>query len=251
MGDDGKVLGGPVAADLPPTREGYDTALRTAGADSWRAGFLPYSITDGWQQLIKDFAYWRADEAGARLSADPAHRAWLTADGARRQALILRDVGVLGHYVGDGSQPLHVSEHFNGWGDYPNPRGFTQERVHAYFEGAFVRQFVETSAVRADMAPYKPCAGPILTCVETYLTATNAQVVPFYELEKAGGFKDGDARGRAFAEARLAAGAAELRDIIAQAWTASARAEVGYPPVKVADVEEGKIDPYEFLYGLD
>ena len=23
------------------------------------AGYLPYSIVDGWQQLVKDFGYWR------------------------------------------------------------------------------------------------------------------------------------------------------------------------------------------------
>ncbi|MGH7022481.1 MAG: S1/P1 Nuclease, partial [Caulobacteraceae bacterium] len=58
LDDDGTILGGPSLADLPPTRAAYETALRAAGANSWRAGYLPYSIIDGWQQLSKDFAYW-------------------------------------------------------------------------------------------------------------------------------------------------------------------------------------------------
>ena len=35
---------------------------------------------------------------------------------------------------------MHVSVHFNGWGDYPNQQGYTtSKKLHAYFEGAFVR----------------------------------------------------------------------------------------------------------------
>ena len=76
-------------AALPPTREDYDTALRGAGLDSWKMGYLPYSIIEDWQQLAKDFAYWRVDDAAARLSKNPAHRAWFRADRARREQLIL------------------------------------------------------------------------------------------------------------------------------------------------------------------
>ncbi len=251
LGDDGKVFGGPALGALPATREGYDTALRAVGADSWKAGSLPYSIVDGWQQLAKDFAYWRVDTAAARKVADPGHRAWFAADAAARQGLILRDLGVLGHYVGDASQPLHVTEHFNGWGDFPNPRGYTQGRVHAFVEGAFVRDFVSVQSVRADMAPYRDPGGPIDRRVATYLAATNRQVAPFYELYKAGGFLGGDGRGRAFTQARLAAGAAELRDEVIDAWRASAEVAVGWPAVRPAEVEAGKVDPFDSLYGAD
>ena len=37
-------------------------------------------------------------------------------------------MGVMGHYVGDGSQPLHTTVHFNGWvGD--NPKGYTTKQT--------------------------------------------------------------------------------------------------------------------------
>ncbi|MEO8926879.1 MAG: S1/P1 Nuclease [Caulobacteraceae bacterium] len=251
LGDDGKVLGGPALIALPATREAYDTALRAAGADSWKAGWLPYSILDAWQQLAKDFAYWRVDTAAARTVADRAHRAWFALDAAARQGLILRDLGVLGHYVGDASQPLHVSEHFNGWGAFPNPDRYTQDRVHAPFEGMFVRDFVSMAAVRADMTPLADCRCPMDRRVEAYLAATNQAVRPFYALYKAGGFVGGDARGRAFAARRLAAGASELRDETVAAWRASAAGEVGWPSVKVTDVEAGKLDPYDSLFGAD
>jgi hypothetical protein len=251
LGDDGRVFGGPALADLPPTRADYESALRAVGADQWKAGYLPYSIIEGWQQLAQDFAYLRVEEAGAASSPDPAHRAWLAADAERRKALILRDIGVFSHYVGDGSMPLHVSIHFNGWGPFPNPEAYTQAHVHAPFEGAFVRGFVSSDAVRAAMPPLHDCQCGVAEETKAYLAATNAAVVPFYRLEKSGGFAPGNPRGEAFAAERLAAGAAELRDLVAGAWRASASGQVGWPAVKVADVLAGAVDPYDALYGTD
>ena len=251
LGDDGRIFGGPSLAELPATRADYDAALRAVGADSWKGGYLPYAIIDGWQQLAKDFAYWRVDTAAARNVADPAHRAWFAADVVRRRALILRDLGALAHYVGDGSQPMHVSMHFNGWGAGPNPDGFTQDRIHAQFEGAFVRSNVTEASVGAAMAPYHDCQCPIEARTRDYLAATNRTVRPLYQLYKDGGFEKGDARGRAFASARLAAGASELRDDIIGAWRASGAQDVGWPAIKVADVIAGKVDPFDSLYGAD
>ncbi|HEV2365851.1 MAG TPA: S1/P1 Nuclease [Caulobacteraceae bacterium] len=251
LGDDGRIAGGLRLTDLPPTRAEYERLLRRAGSDGWRAGYLPYSIIEGWQQLAKDFAYLRADEAGARDTPAAAHRAWLAADGERRQQLILRDLGVFAHFVGDGSQPLHVSNHFDGWGPFPNPLGFTQEKVHAPFEGAFVRAFVSLEAVRARVPGFRDRPIAITTETIRYLSATNATVVPFYRLYQAGGFVPGDARGVAFAAARLAAGADELRDLVVGAWRTSAEEKVGWPEISVADVEAGRLDPFESLYGAD
>jgi hypothetical protein len=77
-------------------------------------------------------------------------------------------------------------------------------------------------------------------------------VVPFYELEKAGGFGPGVVKGVDFTTGRVAAGAAELRDEIVLAWRASAGGRVGYAPeLNVGDVETGAIDPYDSLYGDD
>ncbi|MCW5761531.1 MAG: S1/P1 Nuclease, partial [Phenylobacterium sp.] len=77
------------------------------------------------------------------------------------------------------------------------------------------------------------------------------EVVPLYEMEKAGGMAPGDPRGPAFAAGRLAAGASELRDVIVEAWRASGARQVGWKPVAVKDVLAGKVDPYPALYGID
>ncbi|MBS0408548.1 MAG: S1/P1 Nuclease [Proteobacteria bacterium] len=251
LGDDGKVFGGPALDALPLTRADYEAALKAVGADSWKAGYLPYSIVEGWQQLAIDFAYWRVDRAGARATRNAAHRAWFLADAAEREQLILRDIGTLAHYVGDGSQPLHVTVHYNGWGSGPNPNGYTQDKVHGPFEGAFVHDYVKPAAVAARVAAFHDCNCSIDRRTAGYLAATAATVEPFYQLYKAGGFAGGDARGVTFAMDRLAAGAGELRDEIVLAWRASANASVGWPAAKVADVEAGRVDPYDSLVGLD
>jgi hypothetical protein len=250
--DNGLVLGGPALSALPETRAAYETALRAAGADSWKAGYLPYAIIDGWEQLEKDLIYWRIDRAAAEKVADPAHRAWFRADMAQRQVLVIRDLGVLAHYVGDASQPMHVSVHYNGWGaNLPNPDGYTNNHIHVPFEGPFVHDHVDAAAVRDDMTPYRDCQCQIAAWTAAYLSETSTQVIPLYELYKTVGFETGDPRWRAFAAARLAAGADALRNCVIDAWRASATGKAAWPAVSVADVEAGRLDPYDSLYGTD
>jgi hypothetical protein len=251
LGDDGAIFGGPRLSALPPTREDYDTALRPVGVDSWKAGYLPYSIVDRWQQLSHDFAYWRVLTAAEANPAWSEHRAWYAADRRRREAQILEDIGQLSHFTGDGSQPLHVTIHFNGWGPYPNPQGFTQAKVHSPFEGELVHATVKPSEVAAHMAPLKLCNCAIEQRTADYLAGANRLVIPFYELEKAGGMAQGDPRGPAFARDQLARGASELRDQIVEAWNASADEPVGWKPISPADVAAGKVDPFPALYGTD
>jgi hypothetical protein len=248
---DGKVLGGPPMLPLAATRADYETQLRAAGLDEWKTGYLPYSIIDRWQQLVTDFAYWRVLQAAEANPAWKAHKAWFTADRVRREALILKDLGELSHFVGDGSQPLHVTSHFNGWGDGPNPNGYSTAKLHGPFESDLVQATVQPAAIAAKVAPLKLCGCTIEQRVSAYLTATGQQVVPFYEMEKAGGLKPGDPRGTAFAVERIAAGASELRDVIVEAWRASASRTIGWKPVAVQDVLAGKVDPYPALYGID
>jgi hypothetical protein len=251
LDQDGKVLGGPPMLPLAATRADFESQLRAAGLDEWKTGYLPYSIIDRWQQVVTDFAYWRVLKAAEANPAWKAHQPWFTADRVRREALILQDLGELSHFVGDGSQPLHVTTHFNGWGEGPNPNGYTTARVHGPFEGDLVQATVKPAAVAAKVAPLKLCGCTIEQRVAGYLTTTAQQVVPFYDMEKVGGLKPGDPRGTAFAVERIAAGSSELRDMIVEAWRASANRQIGWKPVAVQDVLSGKVDPYPALYGTD
>jgi hypothetical protein len=241
--DDLTVLGGPALKALPPTRQDYDTALRAVGSTQYKAGYLPYSIVDGWQQLKQDFAYWRVAAAGEKFATSESDRAWFAADRKLREMLTIRDLGVWAHYVGDASQPLHVSVHYDVWGSYPNPEGFNTVRgFHARFEGAFVRANVSEADVAALLVPYRDCACAIEARTADYLVATQSFVIGLFRMEKARAFDGVNKDGKAFAAARLAAGVDELRDMAIDAWRASGDAKVGFQGISVKDAEAGHID---------
>lgn len=258
MDDNGHIMSaaGPSIDALPNLKSEYDAALIAAGLDVNDAGYLPYAMLDGWQQLVRDFAYWRVLTAQAGREVDPAKRAWYLQDLQRREALILRDAGVLAHYVGDGSQPHHTTIHYNGWDrNTPNPDAFTTSRqTHGNFEGAFTGRVARMETIEAGMAAFDPNAD-IKPRIAAYLRTTLGQVRPFYELEKSGAFvvdsADAAAPGGRFVNARLSAGASELRDLITLAWRGSASVSIGWPAVKVAEVEAGTADPWLAMYGED
>src|SRR5262245_55544613 len=93
VGDDLKISRGPSLSALPPNRQSYDTALRATGSNQYREGYLPYAIIDAWQQVVMDFAYWRADVAGARWAKIPAERSFFLRDQWIREGLMIRDLG--------------------------------------------------------------------------------------------------------------------------------------------------------------
>jgi len=252
VGDDLKIgRDGPTLSALPATREAYDTALRAAGTNEYRSGYLPFNIIDGWEQLVTDFAYWRAAAANAKTTNSPAERTWFLKDQYMREGLTVRDLGFLAHFVGDGSQPMHVSVHGDGWGNFPNPRNFTVRGLHAKFEGSFVRKAIQPKDITTGLAPYRDCHCSIQQRVSDYLGETQKNVVGLFEIEKLEGFDTAREGNKAFVAKRLAAATAELRDLIVDAWRRSADVSVGYPPIPVKDIESGQKNALGSLQGLD
>ena len=244
--DNGVVGGGAVPLNaLPATREAFDTAQRAAtqpaGQDQYTQGYLPYAIIDGFQQVRKDFGIWRALSVGLQTAQTPADKAYFQYQLQLRQTLIIRDIGYWSHFVGDGSQPMHVSVHFNGWGSYPNPNGYTTAPIHAPFEGSFVRSFIDFNTVNSLVRPYTDRGvGTIEQRVPRYLAETLSQVVPVYQADLASGgdhYQTAQPAEVAIVQQQLAAGAAELRDEIVDAWRQSEQIAVGYPLVRVTDIE--------------
>lgn len=249
--DAGRLNGGPLLTELPPTRAAYEKALAAAGTDSWQAGYSPYAIIDGWQQLVKDFVHYRVLVAAVAREKDPARKAWYEEDLERRQDLIIRNIGIWAHYVGDGSQPLHDTVHYNGWGKFPNPKGYTTEPIHGPFEADFVRDHVTAAAVKAKIAPYRDCHCTIDKRTIAYLQVGASQVEPLYQLWGSGDFTKATPKAVDFATVRVAAGAAEVRDMVVDAWKASATGSIGYKETLItpAQAESGAKDAWGALYG--
>src|SRR5262249_7389859 len=91
--------------------------------------------------------------------------------------------GLLGHYVGDASQPLHATIYYNGWfGD--NPNGFTTRKtVHYEFESEFVAKNVTPSEFQSLISAAQTIADPFADYV-VYLRQSNGLVAQLYSLDK-------------------------------------------------------------------
>jgi hypothetical protein len=176
-----------------------------------KVGMQPWEVEEIWQKLKVDLREYR-------------HLLAANQDTAPVQLAILYDAAWLGHYVGDGSQPLHTTIQYNGWTG-PNPNGYTAEHhIHSQFESVFVSANIKPS----DVSPLVAASQPTQIDNEwaqylDYLHHTNSLVEKTYQLEKSGGFTGaGTPESVAFTEERLAAGAIELRDLIYSAWVHSA-----------------------------
>ena len=246
VGDDGRIAGAIALSVLPSDMEAYAAALRQGGSDPYKAGYLPYAIADGWQVLRKDFAYWRVFDFLSRKAAAARDRTAFTNDRLLREQILIYQLGIWSHFVGDGSQPLHVSVHYNDRG------------IHALFEGAFVRAHVTATAV----SKLVPTGGPrppertidereLLEEIGLYLRASNDEEPQLYAIAKRRGFTHATPEAIAFATARVADGARELRDLIVLAWDDSLSESVGYPEMSVTDILSGRIHPTPTDFGRD
>jgi hypothetical protein len=257
--DAGIVIGGVIPLNaLPATRQAFDTAQRSAttpGGQTQYGGYLPYAMLDGFQQIRKDFGIWRALTVGLSTATTDADRAYFRFQLQLRQQLIIRDIGYWSHFVADASQPMHVSIHFNGWGNYPNPNGYTTSPIHAPFEGAFVHNFVDFNFVTRQMRPYTDRGVTTMEQrVPLYLAETLTQLIPLYQAAKDSGddnYATAQPAELAIVTKQLAAGASELRDQIVDAWHQSTSITVGFPLVRVSDIEAGFVKMTPLTLGSD
>ncbi len=130
--------------------------------------------------------------------------------------------GWLGHYVADGSQPLHTTIQYNGWVG-PNPHNYTTEhKIHAQFETAYVDENITAKDFASQVHAPEHLSDPFHQYI-AYLRESNAKVETVYALEKAGGFTGkGTPEARAFTLQRLAAGSQMLLNLWYTAWQDSA-----------------------------
>jgi hypothetical protein len=130
--------------------------------------------------------------------------------------------GWLGHYVADGSQPLHTTIQYNGWVG-PNPNGYTTEhKIHALFETTYVAQNIAAKDFSDLVHAPERLTDPFQQYV-AYLRESNGHVETVYALEKAGGFSGkGTPEAFTFTTRRLAAGSQMLLNLWFTAWLDSA-----------------------------
>ena len=174
-----------------------------------RVGLQPYITIEVYGRLKAAFREYRQRQT----SHQPTQ--------AVQQAIIFY-AGWLGHYVADGSQPLHTTIHYNGWVG-PNPNGYTtQHLIHARFETAYVAANITAQDFAGLVKSPQLLDDPFAQYI-AFLKKSNGLVDNVYALEKAGGFTGkGSPAAFDFTTHRLAAGSQMLLDLWYTAWLESA-----------------------------
>lgn len=198
---------------IDPARDGDRTR-------EW-PGFLPWTITESFGRLQSAFSYLRAYEEGGGTPEEIANA----------RANVIYFMGVMGHYVGDGSQPLHVTVHHNGWVG-ANPHDYTTDpRFHAWIDGGYIARAGITFAQLASQArPARLLSAnsvrgegdALFGEVMRYLEMQHERVEPLYQLEKEGALRadgsPGSFAGRGFIDEQLLRGGEMLGSLWLTAW---------------------------------
>jgi hypothetical protein len=174
-------------------------------------GTLPYAAAEVYGHLVADMRYLRKARADGK-------------DTAFLEQTCAFYVAWMGHYIGDGSQPLHDTIHHDGW-QGPDPNGYTRDpKIHGRFESQYVDAI---SLTEEDILPRigKPghLQGDVFDLILAHLDEAGRNVETIYKLDKRNALTDvHDPEAREMVYSRTAAGARMLRDLVYRAWLESA-----------------------------
>lgn len=186
-------------------------------------GLLPWAIVENQGKLKSGFAYLKTYQAYGGTADEIANA----------QANIVYVMGVMGHYVGDAAQPLHVTRYHHGWTTTNNPNGFTTNySFHAWIDGGF---FHRTGGIHAENLAGKIRSAKILgdplkssdlfKQILEYLAGTHQLVEPLYQLEKEQKLSPENplaGEGRAFLDEQIIRAGQMLGDLWFSAWQQTA-----------------------------
>jgi hypothetical protein len=183
------------------------------------SGFLPWAITENYQKLQSGFSTLAAFE---KFGGTPQEI-------ANCKQSIIYVMGVMGHFVGDASQPLHTTMYHHGWTTNNNPNHYTTSPgFHSWIDGGFFKKTggVDVKKMSASIKPATelPAAGQPNGIFETsvnFVVAANKLVEPLYILDRDGKLSNkgnAGAEGRAFLEGQMIKSGQLLGDIWFTAW---------------------------------
>lgn len=183
-------------------------------------GLLPWAITENYGKLKSGFSYLKTFEEHGGTAEEIANA----------QANIIYIMGVMGHYVGDASQPLHTTIHHHGWKG-ENPHGYSSSPgIHSFIDGYFKQTAAATfkalqpklriaQIVSMEGRAAKP--EEMFQATVLFILDQHKLVEPLYKLDKEHKFSsetEAGAEGRAFLEGQLMKSGQMLGDIWFSAW---------------------------------
>jgi hypothetical protein len=203
-------LWGPIAT-IDSDRYAFMEKVAAKKTPLIKIGYLPYAIMETYGRLRSAMRKWRQAKT-------PEDR-----EAARVNALVYG--GTLGHYVGDGANPMHLSIHFNGWdATTPNPNSYTLDRrLHGRYEAEYVNRAIDITAVRPKVQAPQRLAN-VFSSLRDYLNQSFGELVPVYEMERKGEFnpEKPQSAGSNLITSQLARAATMLGNLWYTAWLESA-----------------------------
>lgn len=157
-------------------------------------GFLPWTILEYYGKLKSGFSYLKAYQTGGGTPEEVR----------QAQMNIVYIMGVMGHFCGDASQPLHTTKHYNGWVG-GNPNEYTTNRsFHSWIDGGFFREIggINQGRVKLGIRKAKHLntirgrTDYILPVIMNFIRDQNKLVEPLYQLEKEGKLTGKSAQGK-------------------------------------------------------
>lgn len=185
--------------------ENFPPIDQSRNADKTRElpGFLPWAIVEYYAKLKSQFSCLKEFEENGTPEE---------ISNARQNVIYI--MGVMGHFVGDATQPLHTTKHYNGWVG-TNPKGYTTStKFHAWIDGGYLEKVgVNKDSLFSKVKPAvllrnsnygKP--DNIFPDIMNFFLEQHKLVEPLYQMEKEGklsGEGDVGLEGRAFFEEQL------------------------------------------------
>jgi len=184
-------------------------------------GLLPWAITENYGKLKSGLSYLKAFEEDGGTAEEIANA----------QQNIIYIMGVMGHYVGDSSQPLHTTIHHHGWVK-DNPNHYTTNGAfHRWIDGGFFEKIggANLKEMQSKLRPARVVAlgerpakpEEMFQAVMTFILEQHKLVEPLYQLDKDGklsGEGETGLQGRPFLEGQLMKSGQMLGDLWYSAW---------------------------------
>ncbi len=184
-------------------------------------GLLPWGIAESYAKLKSCFSYLKTYQEDGGTPDEIANA----------QANVVYVMGVMGHMVGDASQPLHTTIHHHGWvGANPNNYS-TNSRIHSWIDGGYFAKVggANLGELKTKLRPAqlvnlgdRPAKQEeIFQTAVLFIVAQNKLVEPVYQMEKAGKLSGNGTvglEGKPFLEGQLLKSGQFLGDLWFSAW---------------------------------
>jgi hypothetical protein len=212
--------------ELPADRYKAGALVARLGGRPERAGMLPYAIMENFDRLtiaFYDYREWKKKTENLETAGDkarPEDKAALEVERKAIEAKCILYAGLLAHYAGDASMPLHTTIHYDGRTDKKGPDGKKlQVGIHAKIDGFPENNGFTPEEVARGVEP-KPIDEVWKRIIGT-IKESYTHIDRCYELDAGGAIDKPTDDSRKFIMERCRFGAQFLADLYCTAWKKS------------------------------